>query len=184
MMRRPPRSTLSSSSAASDVYKRQIPSNFLQNCKSFTNTPPHNNNNTTAPLLATLPPRPPRSNPPPTTATITSLFSNATTISKGFLTGCTSLVYIDLRPLANVTKIDSSFLAGCTSLPLPSSRIITLPLLLGEKSTPATSDRGDTTIAAVDFTPFDKVKSIGPSFMGDCDFHIHILSPLQNAEGY
>src|SRR5678815_2613243 len=38
MIRRPPRSTLDRSSAASDVYKRQVPQVTHQNCNSFSSS--------------------------------------------------------------------------------------------------------------------------------------------------
>eukprot|EP00658_Telonema_sp_P-2_P013650 TRINITY_DN15171_c0_g1_i3.p1 TRINITY_DN15171_c0_g1~~TRINITY_DN15171_c0_g1_i3.p1 ORF type:complete len:131 (-),score=26.73 TRINITY_DN15171_c0_g1_i3:93-485(-) len=75
MIRRPPRSTLSSSSAASDVYKRQvIYQGFLRECTGL--------------ISIDLSP-----------------LSQVNTMHGMFLLGCTGIKVIDMRPLVTLGRI-------------------------------------------------------------------------------
>eukprot|EP00658_Telonema_sp_P-2_P044512 TRINITY_DN32415_c0_g1_i2.p1 TRINITY_DN32415_c0_g1~~TRINITY_DN32415_c0_g1_i2.p1 ORF type:complete len:181 (-),score=14.85 TRINITY_DN32415_c0_g1_i2:147-689(-) len=157
MIRRPPRSTLSSSSAASDVYKRQVRSyGFLQQCSCLSTISLQPFEGVSAiphafltqcsflreidltPLLLQPQQHPPPSSSLPITPMTTTSVLLLHRVHSNCLSYCTRLKTINLSALRNVVQIGDNFLFGSLSL------------------------------SEIDLKALGNVEVIGKRFLGDC----------------
>ena len=95
-------------------------------------------------------------------ASSSNVFAGLSDINSCFVSGCESLLSIDLSPFANVTNIGCEFLDGCTSIKeIDLSPLVNVTISFNFM-------RGCTSLIKIDCSVFSHVTEIQWKFLGDC----------------